>query len=55
MANENNYLRSAGFTKYVGKHIAAVIDHLVIKKNANINDIHIIGHSLGENCYNLFI
>ncbi|CAO1389537.1 unnamed protein product [Diamesa serratosioi] len=49
MANENNYLKSAGSTKSVGKHVAAVIDHLVVKKNVNINDIHIIGHSLGEN------
>ncbi|CAO1386453.1 unnamed protein product [Diamesa tonsa] len=46
MANENNYLKSAGSTKFVGKNVAAVIDHLVIKKNANIDDIHIIGHSL---------
>lgn len=49
MANENNYMKSAGSTKFVGKNVAAVIDHLVIKKNANIDDIHIIGHSLGEN------
>lgn len=49
MANENNYMKSAGSTKSVGKNVAAVIDHLVLKKNANIDDIHIIGHSLGEN------
>lgn len=47
MAQEKNYFSSASATKDVGKNVAGVIDHMVIEKNADIDDIHVIGHSLG--------
>jgi hypothetical protein len=47
MAGDNNYLRSAGSTRDVGRNIANVINHMVTKHDANLNDFHIIGHSLG--------
>lgn len=47
MAGDNNYLRSAASTRNVGRNIAMVIDQMVAKHNARLEDIHIIGHSLG--------
>lgn len=47
MASDNNYLRSAGSTRDVGRNIAQVINHMVSKHDANLKDFHIIGHSLG--------
>lgn len=41
------YFRSAASTRNVGKNVAAVIDHMVTKHNARMDDIHVIGHSLG--------
>lgn len=47
MAGDNNYLRSAASTRNVGRNVAMVIEHMVTKHNVNLEDIHIIGHSLG--------
>lgn len=47
MANDNNYLRAAASTRNVGRSVAMVIDHMVTEHNANLEDIHVIGHSLG--------
>lgn len=47
LAGDNNYLRSVAATQHVGKNVATVIEHMVVKHNANINDFHVIGHSLG--------
>lgn len=47
MAKDNNYLRSAASTRNVGKHVASVIDRMVTEKNASLDEIHIVGHSLG--------
>lgn len=47
MASDNNYLSSAASTKNVGKNIAMVIDHMVKERGARLEDIHIVGHSLG--------
>lgn len=47
MADDNNYLRSAASTQNVGRNVAMVIDHMVTKRKARLEDIHIIGHSLG--------
>lgn len=47
MAADNNYIRSVASTRNVGRNVAMVIDHMVTKRNANLEDIHIIGHSLG--------
>lgn len=46
MAGDNNYLRSVGATKDVGRNVAYVINHMV-NNGASLKDIHIIGHSLG--------
>lgn len=47
MAGDNNYLRSAASTRSVGKYVATVIDHMVTERSSKLEDIHIIGHSLG--------
>ena len=47
MAGDNNYLRSAASTRNVGKNVAMVIDHIVTNHDTNLENIHIIGHSLG--------
>lgn len=47
MAGDINYLRSAASTQNVGRNVAAVIDHMVTERNAQLEDIHVIGHSLG--------
>lgn len=47
MAGDNNYLRSAGSTRDVGRNIALVINQMVTKHDADLKDFHIIGHSLG--------
>lgn len=47
MADDKNYLRAAASTKNVGRNVAMVIDHMVTEHNANLDDIHIVGHSLG--------
>lgn len=47
MAGDNNYLRSAASTRNVGRNVAMVIDAMVTQHDANLDDIHIIGHSLG--------
>lgn len=47
MAADNNYIRSVASTRNVGRNVAMVIDHMVTKRNVNLQDIHIIGHSLG--------
>jgi hypothetical protein len=60
MAGDNNYLRSAGSTRDVGRNIAQVINHMVTKHDANLKDFHIIGHSLGAHTgelrhFNIFL
>jgi hypothetical protein len=45
MAADNNYLRSAGSTKEVGRNIAAVINHMTVHHGAQLQDFHLIGHS----------
>lgn len=47
MAEDKNYLRATLATKDVGRNIAMVIDHMVSRRNGNLRDIHLIGHSLG--------
>lgn len=47
IAGDNNYLNSASATKSVGENVAHVINHMVVNHNADLKDIHIIGHSLG--------
>ena len=47
IAFENNYLKSAGATREIGRNVAAVINHMILKHNAELEDFHIIGHSLG--------
>lgn len=48
MANDNNYLKSAASARNVGRNIANVIDFMVDEHGANLDDFHLIGHSLGE-------
>lgn len=43
MAADNNYLRSAGSTREVGRNIANVISYMVTERNANLRDFHLIG------------
>lgn len=43
MAGDNNYLRSAGSTRDVGRNIATVINFMVVEHDANLKDFHIIG------------
>lgn len=47
MADDNIYLRSVASTKNVGHSVAKVIDYMVLKRNARLEDIHVVGHSLG--------
>ena len=47
MADDKNYLRAAASTKNVGKNVAMIIDHMITKHDTRVEDIHIIGHSLG--------
>jgi hypothetical protein len=42
------YLKSAASTKIVGQNIANVIDFMVENRDADLDDFHLIGHSLGE-------
>lgn len=44
LAGENYYFKSARSTRDVGQNVAAVIDHIVNKENASINDVHVIGY-----------
>jgi Lipase len=53
MADDNNYLKSAGSTREVGKSIAAVINHMAVNHNAKLKDFHLIGHSLGAHTGNI--
>lgn len=48
MANDNNYLKSAASARSVGRNIANVIDFMVNEHGADLDDFHLIGHSLGE-------
>lgn len=43
MAADNNYLRSAGSTRDVGRNIANVINYMVTEHNAKLKDFHVIG------------
>lgn len=47
MAADYIYLKSVASTRNVGQSVAEVIDHMVLKRQARLQDIHIIGHSLG--------
>lgn len=47
LALEKNYFSSASATRDVGGNVASVIDYMVINRNAELDDIHVIGHSLG--------
>jgi hypothetical protein len=44
MAADNNYLRSAGSTRDVGRNIASVINYMVNEHDANLLDFHVIGN-----------
>lgn len=48
MASDNNYLKSAASTRNVGRNVAMVINHMVSKRGAKMQNIHVIGHSLGS-------
>lgn len=54
MANDNNYLKSAASARDVGRNIANVIDFMVNEHGANLDDFHLIGHSLGEGLSTFF-
>lgn len=41
------YSQSAANTRLVGLEVAALINYLIIYKNAKLQDFHIVGHSLG--------
>ena len=42
-----NYPRARSSTQKVGRTVALVIDYLVSRDNVSLDNIHIIGHSLG--------
>lgn len=44
MASDNNYLRSAGSTRDVGRNIANVINYMATEHNAKLKDFHVIGN-----------
>lgn len=44
MAADNNYLRSAGSTREVGRNIANVINYMTAEHNAMLKDFHVIGN-----------
>ena len=47
MAGDNFYLSAAASTRNVGKNVAMLVDHMVMRRGAKLEDIHLIGHSLG--------
>lgn len=47
MAGGLNYPRALRSTRKVGRTVATVIDYLVTTRNVSLDQIHIIGHSLG--------
>lgn len=47
IAKDNLYIGPVLSTRDVGRATAQVIDYMVMTKGADINDIHVIGHSLG--------
>ncbi|XP_065332042.1 phospholipase A1 VesT1.02-like [Cloeon dipterum] len=42
------YKAAVGNTRYVGRRVAYLIEHLVNSSNANVRDFHIVGFSLGS-------
>ena len=53
MAADNNYLRSAGSTRDVGRNIANVINYMVTEHSAKLKDFHVIGMKKETSCINL--
>jgi hypothetical protein len=47
LAASPNYVAAAQNTRVTGAHVAELIDFLVLQGRAKLEDIHIIGHSLG--------
>lgn len=47
IANNFWYPTPASKTDDVGKYLGNLIDELVTQKNANYDNIHLVGHSLG--------
>ncbi|XP_055632870.1 uncharacterized protein LOC129773297 [Toxorhynchites rutilus septentrionalis] len=47
LAHDTFYFKSASATRDVGRHVAGLIDRMVVEKRTDLNSIHIIGHSLG--------
>ncbi|XP_049533431.1 pancreatic lipase-related protein 2 [Anopheles darlingi] len=47
LASDAVYFRSAMSTRDVGKHVGVLIDRMVVDRGMDLNDVHIIGHSLG--------
>jgi Lipase len=47
IAKDNNYFVAARETEAVGRYVAIVIDKLVGMAMIRLNELHIIGHSLG--------
>lgn len=47
MADDNFYVRSAYSTRKVGQTSASLVDYLVQERGTDINNVHVIGHSLG--------
>ncbi|XP_055598824.1 inactive pancreatic lipase-related protein 1 isoform X2 [Uranotaenia lowii] len=47
LAGDTFYFRSASATKDVGRHVAALVDRMVLNEGTSLNSVHIIGHSLG--------
>lgn len=47
IANDQLYMLSVMATRNVGENVARVIEHMVDRHNVSLEDVHIIGHSLG--------
>uniref|UniRef100_A0A182SYA4 Lipase domain-containing protein n=1 Tax=Anopheles maculatus TaxID=74869 RepID=A0A182SYA4_9DIPT len=47
LAQDTLYFRAASSTRDVGRHVGGLIDRMVTERGTNLNDVHIIGHSLG--------
>jgi pimeloyl-ACP methyl ester carboxylesterase len=47
LAKDPVYFRAASSTRNVGRHVAGVIDKLVEERGTSVDNVHVIGHSLG--------
>lgn len=47
MADDNFYIRSAYSTQNVGRTTASLIDYMVNERGTKLDDVHVVGHSLG--------